>query len=320
MTYKVLQAGKPWLLALVAGSLVTGSSTVWAMLTFAVEETSVNGTPSVVVNVSGSVDLSGLTLFSQDTRSSFTAITGNRYRDFNSTGIAVGVSPAQTDRYLPNFNDSVFSTCDCQVESFTLDGDFVAITQDFDERRTTLQLPAGYVSGTELSGSAVFTGQSLATLELQPGTYDFSNPPVRVEIGTGSPIDPDIIELIFVDLPLEPGKPFGATSLGWAALSEVDANLESTPVFLGSAVSNAQGEVSFSLVVPADFPPGEHTLVLKGTGADNNPRRLTTPITIAARPRDAGPNVAAVPGMNSWGVGLLIALMALLAGVSVRRT
>jgi hypothetical protein len=39
---------------------------------------------------------------------------------------------------------------------------------------STLDVPEGYVSGTALSGSATFAGQTLASLGLLPGTYVYT--------------------------------------------------------------------------------------------------------------------------------------------------
>ena len=61
-----------------------------------------------------------------------------------------------------------------------------------------------------------------------------------------------------------------AAAGGWAAGAEVRATLHSDPVELGVAVADADGNVSFTFTIPADTPPGEHTIVLSGEGPDGD--------------------------------------------------
>ncbi len=94
-------------------------------------------------------------------------------------------------------------------------------------------------------------------------------------------IEVDIIVINFPTLPLRPGDLFDANSGGWKPFSLVTAFLQSTPVQVGQEMADANGFVRFSITVPEDFPPGEHTLVLTGLAPDDSPRQLTTAVVIS---------------------------------------
>jgi len=56
-----------------------------------------------------------------------------------------------------------------------------------------LVVPAGYTSNSAINGSAVFTGQTLSSLGLTPGTYSYKlpNDTVTVNIGAPAPAVPE---------------------------------------------------------------------------------------------------------------------------------
>lgn len=92
---------------------------------------------------------------------------------------------------------------------------------------------------------------------------------------------PGIIVIDIPTPPLGPGDIFTALTGGWKPFSVVTAFLESTPVQVGQETADANGFVLFTITVPPDFPPGQHTLALVGVAPDDSPRRLTAPIIIA---------------------------------------
>jgi len=79
------------------------------------------------------------------------------------------------------------------------------------------------------------------------------------------------------------GGSFSLTSKGWKPGTNVDAFLNSTPIFLGTMLADASGVVSGTFAVPANFPTGPHTVTLTGTGiASNVGQTLSAGLTIGA--------------------------------------
>jgi len=72
------------------------------------------------------------------------------------------------------------------------------------------------------------------------------------------------------------------TDAGWAPNSKVDIELHSDPVSLGSAQADGKGVIKTTVVIPADTDPGQHQIVLTGTGPNGDPQTHTLDVTIAA--------------------------------------
>ena len=52
-------------------------------------------------------------------------------------------------------------------------------------RNNEIAVPTGYVSGTPINGSAIFSGKTLSTLGLRPGTYVYTLPSSTVTVQIG---------------------------------------------------------------------------------------------------------------------------------------
>ena len=90
----------------------------------------------------------------------------------------------------------------------------------------------------------------------------------------------DTIDLTLPPGPLLPGMIFTAKAGGFKPFTAVEAFLQSVPVKVGEEMADADGNVSFQITIPADFPPGDHTLILVGQEPDGSERRLTAAIRI----------------------------------------
>jgi LPXTG-motif cell wall-anchored protein len=65
--------------------------------------------------------------------------------------------------------------------------------------------------------------------------------------------------------------------------TNVDATLNSTPLFLGTMLADNNGVVTGTFAVPANVATGAHTVTLVGTGiAGNVGQTLSGPLTIGA--------------------------------------
>jgi len=100
---------------------------------------------------------------------------------------------------------------------------------------------------------------------------------VAVNVG---PTLADTINLTLPDGPLVPGSVITADAGGFKPFTPVQAFLQSEPVLVGEEMADSDGNVSFEITIPADFPPGAHTLILLGQNPDGSERRLTAAITI----------------------------------------
>jgi LPXTG-motif cell wall-anchored protein len=69
---------------------------------------------------------------------------------------------------------------------------------------------------------------------------------------------------------------------GWKPNSTVQIILNSTPVGLGTANVNVEGNFSKVVTIPADTAPGAHTIVLVGTNAAGIARQVSRAITVTA--------------------------------------
>lgn len=150
----------------------------------------------VVASGSGSIDLTGLLLSSNESTGSFVdavsgeeitgAITGAQF-DTSFYGDATGPS---------NFGPgNAFST---GIAS----GDLVGIFGD-GLGSAAVVVPFGYVSGAPLLDTATYTGQSFASLGLTPGTYVYS-------FGSGASADTLTVQIGSAAVP----EPAGLTLLG----------------------------------------------------------------------------------------------------------
>jgi len=127
--------------------------------------------PDVVLTGSGSFNIAGLT-----PRTGFT--NGGGFLGPNFPLLQVGASGAPMDVYsVAAVGASTFGTFGF-VAAGVATGDAIAFASDlnhvFGPNDWRLSVPAGYISGTQLSGSATFTGRSFASLGITPGTYTWS--------------------------------------------------------------------------------------------------------------------------------------------------
>lgn len=90
---------------------------------------------------------------------------------------------------------------------------------------------------------------------------------------------------IIIDLiggPPIPGSVFIAIAQGFKPNTPVQAFLQSEPVLVGEEMADAEGNVTFEITIPLDFPPGDHSLILLGLNPDDSERRLTAPLSIVS--------------------------------------
>jgi hypothetical protein len=79
----------------------------------------------------------------------------------------------------------------------------------------------------------------------------------------------------------EAGGAVTGTSSGFSPGESVDATLHSTPIDLGSFTADSNGDVSFSVTIPATMPSGQHELILMG---DTSGLGVTLPVFVPYPP------------------------------------
>jgi hypothetical protein len=122
----------------------------------------------VVATGSGAINLTGLTFYQSGSldphvipHSVFLPLHG-------SIGISTGPTSSSVDTYSGPSGPTSFGTGGPTAAS-SGSGDMVGIATIF--WGSFLSVPTGYVSGTDLSGMAIYTGKNYATLGVNPGTY-----------------------------------------------------------------------------------------------------------------------------------------------------
>ena len=122
---------------------------------------------NVIGSVSGSADLTDLTLIATTILFAPGEVTPSK------GGASVG-DPGETHFYKGVVGPASFGTGG-HTEASTGSGDFVGefAVSAFAQSPIVL-FPKDYVSGTSLTGSSVFDGQSIQSLGLDPGTYVYT--------------------------------------------------------------------------------------------------------------------------------------------------
>lgn len=79
---------------------------------------------------------------------------------------------------------------------------------------------------------------------------------------------------------LSEGDSFGFAMSGFAANAEIDVWLFSTPMSLGTVMSDSEGKVSGELALPNGVTSGSHRAALVGTNASGEDVSLTVGIVV----------------------------------------
>lgn len=135
-------------------------------------------------------------------------------------------------------------------------------------------------------------------------------PPVTIEVDGPE----DLGQLVPGITPtLQGGASYPLNLDGLEPDSTVTIGAESEFRLLGSASADADGTLSTSVGVPADLEPGEHTLVVTGTGAGGEPRTVEIPFRIAGGGLPRGVTALIWGGVVGAVVSLLLTLTLLIA-------
>lgn len=107
----------------------------------------------------------------------------------------------------------------------------------------------------------------------------------------GAQTDPRCYPVVTADCPAGatisdttavPGQSLTVTATGLDPGTSASAVAQSTPISLGTKTVAANGSVSFTFTVPADFEPGAHSVTITGTKA-GAPTTLTVNFTVVGQ-------------------------------------
>ena len=108
-----------------------------------------------------------------------------------------------------------------------------------------------------------------------------------------------------------PGQSVTLVGDGYAAYSSVTLTIYSTPVVLGTTVTDKHGAFAKSVTVPTDLHSGEHTFTATGVDPSGRPRAMRMDVTVHHKPGKlpvTGPSVVwlivAGLGLTAIGAGL----------------
>src|SRR6266487_2921586 len=124
--------------------------------------------PNVVATGSGAINLTGLTFFQSGSLDPQVSPYSVLLPLHGIIGISTGPTSSNVDIYSSPTGPTSFGTGGPTAAS-SGSGDMVGIARIF--WGSSLSVPTGYVSGTALSGMAIYTGKTFATLGVTPGTY-----------------------------------------------------------------------------------------------------------------------------------------------------
>jgi len=158
------------------------------------------------------------------------------------------------------------------------------------------------------SASASVDGESIdATLERLDNSYVVSGAGVNVTVsglgadGSRIPLDPD------GTLRLESGDSVVVDAAGYAAGSDIEAWMFSTPTKLGVLKADAAGKASSRFAVPSSVEIGNHRLVLRGPNSNGSDVVLSMGLALGAY--ESGASV------QTWIIALPIAAAVIVAVV-----
>lgn len=121
---------------------------------------------------------------------------------------------------------------------------------------------------------------------------------------------------------LTPGGTVTLAGGGFAPGAAVSIYVYSTPTLLARTAANATGSITVTVTIPADLPPGSHTLQATGPAAGGGTTDLTTAFTVTAIA--TSPGKLPMTGFPTFTVLGIAAIVILLGGaflyISRRRT
>ena len=152
---------------------------------------------------SGSVDLTDLSLVTEDVPVDFMSLGVNP----DEVLLGIGGSP-EFDPYSGISGPDSIGVGTVMMNPSSSSGDFLGIWNDPLNPVNDIWVPAGYTSGASISGASTWAGESLLTLGLTEGTYEWT-------WGSGLTADSLTVNISSVPEPTTSALLFGIGALGY---------------------------------------------------------------------------------------------------------
>lgn len=162
------------------------------------------------------------------------------------------------------------------------------VPTDEDETELTFYGFCLYEQWPDIEGTtAAVPDDYFITAEYAPVDFDVTAPPVTTTttstMVTTTVTSPPAPTIVATPTSVFPGDTIAVNASGFKPGSNVVITLESDPVNLGTFVADSAGRIATNIVVPTDFPAGNHTIKLTGTDIGSAVLVLTTGITVGSR-------------------------------------
>ncbi|WP_433043525.1 fibronectin type III domain-containing protein [Dactylosporangium sp. CS-033363] len=159
------------------------------------------------------------------------------------------------------------------------------------------------------TAGTTYTVTVVANSEAGPSSAAGPSSPVTPLAPAAPPTVPDTALTLTTDKgtisTTAPGAQLTVIGTGFAAYSTVSVILYSTPQSLGTAVTDASGNFSKAVTVPASLAAGAHTLVAQGVAPDGTARAMKLAVTVPAARSGGSLPVTGDPVGPVAGAGLL---------------
>jgi len=140
-----------------------------------------------------------------------------------------------------------------------------------------------YQSDTASGGASPFSALSNELTLIAPVIPVIVDPPAPIIVTPPTVIKVPLVWTLIitgVDGPLRPGQWVGLSSSGIPAGSTVDAELHSTPKFLGTTTVLPDGTFNYKVQIPFDVEEGDHEIVVTVTPPGDDPSPVQNPVRI----------------------------------------
>ncbi len=204
-------------------------------------------------NHAGSVGECLLQLSVSDIRIETTPTGGNLIADVVSVPLEGDISNPGSGAEPVTYDDIVLATLDLSKVSP------VAAEVDGHQGAAWLNVPTAL--GPD--GGPIFEGFYNVGTPLDPVSFTLGLTE-EVDLPEPPPTDEEEVGVVLDKSTVAVGGTLTASGEGFTAGEQVEVWVHSTPIWVGTAVADASGVVSYTFAVPSEVPPGVHQVELRG--------------------------------------------------------